>query len=126
MTVMVVDADEAALDRTLHDLKMVVPKARAAGFSNAQDALSFIRRNSADVVIMETFIAGMDGFALAKLLRAEQPALEVIYLTDSSAQAINAFEVSARWYLLKPLPIEALRRAMQAILPSSAILHQAN
>lgn len=117
MTVMVVDADEAALDRTLHDVKHVAPKARAAGFSCAQDALRYIRRNSADVVIMETYIAGTDGFDLAKKLRAQCPALEVIYLTDSSAQAINAFEVSARWYLLKPLAVQTLRRVLETVCP---------
>lgn len=117
MTVMVVDADEAALGRTLHDLKHVAPKARAAGFADAQDALRYIRHNRADVVIMETYIAGTDGFDLARKLRAERPGLEVIYLTDSSAQAINAFEVNARWYLLKPLPVQTLRRVLETISP---------
>lgn len=81
---------------------------------NGEEALERIRELRPDLVLLDVRMPGMDGLAVvAALAPAERPA--VVFVTAHSDYAIQAFDMHAVDYLLKPFDAErfatALRRA---------------
>ena len=61
---------------------------------------------------------GIDGIAAAKVLRARDADTPVIFLTSSADYALEAFNVSAFQYLLKPIDRKCLFGALDRIIRS--------
>jgi CheY-like chemotaxis protein len=51
------------------------------GFTNARNALSYLAKNRAELVVTDIFMPDMDGFELLRALRANFPAVAVITLS---------------------------------------------
>ncbi len=82
--------------------------------ANGREAVSSIKRNLPDVVFLDVQMPGLDGFgALAQLDEANLPA--VVFVTAFNQYALQAFEVSAVDYLLKPFDQERLSRAIAKV-----------
>ncbi len=87
---------------------------------NGGDAVELIDREKPDLVFLDIRMPGLSGFQV--LQRAlHRPA--VIFVTAYDEHAVQAFEVHAVDYLLKPFPDErfrdALRRATERVWPPS-------
>src|SRR5580704_16147298 len=68
---------------------------------NGREAVQAIRSNRPDLVFLDVQMPEMDGFAVAQELGAEHmPA--VVFVTAHDKYAIQAFEINAIDYLLKP------------------------
>jgi two-component system LytT family response regulator len=69
--------------------------------SNGGDAIELVRRERPDVVFLDVQMPHMGGFEIVReLAEAERP--EIVFVTAHDAHAIEAFEVAAVDYLLKP------------------------
>lgn len=92
-----------------------------AGIAEAKDgrqAVAAIRDTQPDLVFLDVQMPEMDGFSVVRDIGVEQmPA--VIFVTAHDEYAIQAFEINAIDYLLKPVTgrrfREALRRAKQRL-----------
>lgn len=78
-------------------------------FHSAFELLSSFDRNTYDLFILETSLQDMNGFELTKVLRKQQDFCVVIFVTASECHALEAYEVGAIQYLLKPLNQGKLR-----------------
>jgi DNA-binding LytR/AlgR family response regulator len=77
------------------DLKLI------ESFSSPLDALNFINKNqNIDFVFMDVDMPDLNGIDLSKLIRAKVRRL--IFTTSHAKYALNAFEVDADAFLLKP------------------------
>lgn len=74
------------------------------------DALGAIRLHRPDVVFLDIQMQRETGFDL--LARVDRVDFDVIFITAHSEYAIKAFKFSAIDYLLKPIDIEELKRAL--------------
>jgi two-component system LytT family response regulator len=61
-----------------------------------------------DFVILDIEMPGLDGLSLARMLRAPRAPV-VVFVTAHHEYAVNAFEVRALDYLLKPFTLERFR-----------------
>jgi two-component system, LytTR family, response regulator len=78
---------------------------------NGEEALERIRELRPDLVLLDVQMPGMDGFAVvAALDPGERPA--IVFVTAHSEYAIQAFEVHAVDYLLKPFDAERFATAL--------------
>jgi len=108
MQAICVDSDPAALERSL-TLCRALPQIRAAeGFPDAERALAWLGRHTADLALIETALPGMDGLQLAGRLRERSPDTAVIFVTGHPERAVEAFALHVSGYLLKPLTAERL------------------
>lgn len=73
------------------------------------------RRLAPDAVLLDIELAGGNGLDVAAALRDQQPAPAVIFVTAHEEHAIEAFNLAATHYLLKPVTLEQLSAALGRI-----------
>ena len=79
---------------------------------NGQKAIADIRSLTPDLIFLDVEMPALDGFGVLEALREERtPA--VIFVTAYNEYAIQAFEVNALDYLLKPVDCERLDKAVE-------------
>jgi two-component system LytT family response regulator len=78
---------------------------------NGREAVEAIRSARPDLVFLDVQMPEMDGFAVAQEVGADQmPA--VVFVTAHDKYAIQAFEINAIDYLLKPVTAERFAKAL--------------
>ena len=70
---------------------------------NGVEAISAIERLRPDVVFLDVQMPGLSGFEVARRLVDAGPSSHIIFVTAYDQHAIEAFEVNAVDYLLKPV-----------------------
>ena len=70
---------------------------------NGVEALTTIDRLQPDVVFLDVQMPGLTGFEVARRLIGNRAASQIIFVTAYDQHAIEAFEVNAVDYLLKPV-----------------------
>lgn len=109
MRVLVVD-DEPLARRRLVRMLGEIPDVEVAGEAgDGIEALEAIERDRPDLVLLDIRMPGLDGLALAARERDLPP---VVFTTAYDEYAVQAFDVSALDYLLKPVKKERLRVAL--------------
>ncbi len=77
------------------------------------EALATIGRLHPDLVFLDVQMPGLTGFEVARRLLDAGPASHIIFVTAYDQHAIEAFEVNAVDYLLKPVDPARLELALQ-------------
>jgi two-component system LytT family response regulator len=86
---------------------------------NGREAVGAIRNARPDLVFLDVQMPEMDGFSVVKEIGAEEmPA--VVFVTAHDQYAIQAFEINAIDYLLKPVTQERFTRALERARRASA------
>ena len=80
---------------------------------NGLEALSTIDRLQPDVVFLDVQMPGLTGFEVARRLLEGRGASHIIFVTAYDQHAIEAFEVNAVDYLLKPVDQSRLEVAVE-------------
>lgn len=81
--------------------------------SNGEEAVAAIREHQPDAVFLDVEMPGLDGFGVLKQLQQLQIDLPyVVFVTAYDHYALNAFEVQALDYVLKPVEKERLVAAV--------------
>jgi len=80
---------------------------------NGIEALTTIDRLQPDVVFLDVQMPGLTGFEVARRLLDAQASSHIIFVTAYDQHAIEAFEVNAVDYLLKPVDHRRLEGAVE-------------
>ena len=86
--------------------------------SSASEALQLIKAIAYDVIFLDIDMPGLSGMQLAEALGSAERAPAVVFVTAHSEHAVKAFEVEATDYLVKPVEVPRLRRALERLAPS--------
>jgi two-component system LytT family response regulator/two-component system response regulator LytT len=82
--------------------------------ANGPDALAAIEAHEPDLVFLDVQMPGLNGFEVARrVLERTDAAAEIVFVTAFDQYAIDAFQVDAVDYLLKPVDPERLEQAVQ-------------
>ncbi|HEY8339272.1 MAG TPA: LytTR family DNA-binding domain-containing protein [Egibacteraceae bacterium] len=84
--------------------------------TNAEEALVLLRSIPYDVVLLDIRMPGGTGLEVAAALRDAPHRPAVIFTTAYPDYAVDAFDLAAVDYLLKPFDAERLRRALDRAL----------
>jgi two-component system LytT family response regulator len=114
MKVMIVD-DETAGRRALVDGCRAHADLTIVGeFADPYKALDAIRANPPDLLFLDIRMATMSGLELARALEPTRLPI-VVFVTAFDEYAVEAFEVSAADYLLKPFDDERFAKAIERV-----------
>jgi len=80
------------------------------------DALRQIERGDIDVVFLDIAMPGLTGLELARVLAQFKVSPRVVFVTAHDAHAVEAFEVNAVDYLLKPVREERLTESVRRVV----------
>ena len=73
-----------------------------AEFDNPLDTLNFLENNTADVIFLDINMPDMNGISLGKIITKMYPSMKIVFITAYKDYAVDAFEIKAFDYLLKP------------------------
>lgn len=114
MDVMIVD-DEPAARRTLREFCAGESDLRVVGeYGDTRSALEAIRGAPPHLLFLDIQIDSMSGITLARSLDPRTLPL-IVFVTAYDHYALEAFEVSATDYLLKPFDEERLRKTLTRV-----------
>lgn len=100
---LIVDDEKPARDELAYLLKGFPEISVVAQGKNGLEAVALIREHTPDLVFLDVQMPGLDGFGVIKKLvdrKLKMP--QVIFATAFDQYAVNAFDVNAVDYVLKP------------------------
>ncbi|OLT11938.1 DNA-binding response regulator [Actinomadura sp. CNU-125] len=124
MRVLAVDDEGPALDDLVH---LLSSDPRIGEIHTARDGAAALRRldrSLADnqpiaAVFLDIRMPGLDGTVLGRVLAQFARAPHIVYVTAYDDHAVDAFEIKATDYILKPVRPERLREAIRRVLEGS-------
>lgn len=108
---LVVEDEPVSRRVLLEDLAEMADVSVVGEAENGQQALQQIEKLRPDLVLLDIQMPLMDGFQMLRQLRGPLPS--IIFVTAYSEHALNAFEVGAVDYLLKPVSPDRLQTAVE-------------
>ena len=116
LATLIVDDEPLAVDR-LRLICEQLPMVRVAGTaSDGAQALERIAELSPDLVLLDLTMPELDGLGVARQLAAQANPPAVIFVTAHDNHAVEAFDLDAVDYVLKPVEKERLERAIARVL----------
>jgi len=113
LKVLVVDDEEPAVRRLQRLLASSANADCVAAVHNAEQAFAACEKFRPDLVLMDVEMPGLDGVEAARRLQAEEQAPAIIFVTAFERYAVDAFDLEAVDYLVKPVRSERLEQALK-------------
>ncbi len=108
-----VDDEQLARDELMYLLGQVDGIEVIGQAGNGLEALTTIDRLQPDVVFLDVQMPGLTGFEVARRLLDARASSHIVFVTAYDQHAIEAFEVNAVDYLLKPVDQSRLEVAVE-------------
>lgn len=91
----------------------------AVGAYESAEAL-LAARDTFDVLFLDIYMDGMEGTEAAWRLREEERE-RTVFLTTSESHAVEAFQLGAAHYLVKPVTLEDVSEALRRCMPGKEV-----
>jgi two-component system LytT family response regulator/two-component system response regulator LytT len=111
----VVDDEQLAREELCFLLGQVGGVDVIAQAGNGLEALRVIEEHTPDLVMLDVQMPGLSGFEVARRLLDTGIASQLVFVTAYDQHAIEAFEVNAVDYLLKPVEAERLETTVERV-----------
>ena len=119
--ILIADDDENTLELLSRFMKKLGYQADLA--RNVADAFELIQKNAYDIILTDKNMPDIDehgpgGMTLVKYVRKHMPAAEIIMITGYATieSAVEAMRMGAFDYVMKPIPLKALREKIERII----------
>ncbi|MEZ4688009.1 MAG: response regulator transcription factor [Bacteroidia bacterium] len=91
-------------------------------FSEAEDAIAFLEKSPADIVLMDINLPGMDGITATAKIKNQHPDVSILIISISSASrhVFDALRYGAVGYLTKNIKEQVLLEALDEVLAGGA------
>ncbi|WP_296675342.1 LytTR family DNA-binding domain-containing protein [Novosphingobium sp.] len=109
---LVVDDEPLALERMLHICRSLASLDVVGTAHDGAAALRAIDEHVPDLILLDMTMPELDGLAVARALSARSVAPAIIFVTAHDGFAVEAFDLDAVDYVLKPVTPERLERAV--------------
>jgi len=80
--------------------------------ANGEKALKILKENDVDLLFLDIQIPGKSGIEIARILNRQKNAPYIIFTTAYDEYAVEAFQLSAVDYLLKPISDQRLKESL--------------
>ena len=129
LKVFIADDEEPARERLktlLGDIAQQVPTTVVGEARHGVEAVEQVPPSGAEVVLLDIQMPGMNGLEVARHLARLDPPPRIVFVTAHDRHAVEAFELNALDYLLKPVRAERLAAALRkAAVPQQEQLEKA-
>ena len=108
MKAICVDDEKQALQQALSLCRETLQIKEVEGFTDPREALARMREDPADLALLDVNMPELDGITLGRSIREISPATAILFVTAHPQYAVDAWELHATGYVLKPLTKERL------------------
>lgn len=115
MKILVVDDEQLARARVIRMLTTLGYKDILEA-TNADEALEKVRENELDLVLLDINMPDVSGIELGHELKYLKNNIAIIFQTAYQEHALEAFEIGAVGYLVKPFSIDQLSTALSRVV----------
>ena len=115
----------ARLCTLLSDILPQCPNQVVGQAENGQQALPLILASQPDLVVLDVQMPGMSGLELAAHLRSQACEAAIVFVTAFDEYALQAFEVHALDYLVKPVRAARLAQTLNRVAGQRAVTQAA-
>ncbi|MFI5429223.1 LytR/AlgR family response regulator transcription factor [Aeromicrobium sp. UC242_57] len=120
---LVVDDEQPVLDELVWLLERDDRIASVRATNDGSDALRILEQGGIDLVFLDVAMPGLSGLDIARLLGRFRDAPSIVFVTAHEAHAVEAFEMNAVDYLLKPIREERLRESVRRACADDQHVH---
>ncbi|MEK5165609.1 BTAD domain-containing putative transcriptional regulator [Paenibacillus sp. FSL R5-0527] len=112
MRAIIVDDEELSVKRLTRILRESGKIATCRAFLNPHEAYEYSRANAVDIAFLDISMPEIDGMKLSVLLQELDEEILLVFVTGYDSYAVQAFEVNALDYLLKPVTAQRVAKAL--------------
>ncbi|MEI2711794.1 MAG: LytTR family DNA-binding domain-containing protein [Nocardioides sp.] len=120
LRVLVIDDERPALDELGFLLGRDPRVSTVRTTDSATDALRLLQESEVDAVFLDISMPGLSGLELAQVLSRFKNPPPIVFVTAHEQHAVDAFELNAVDYVLKPVREERLGEAVRRIVEGSS------
>lgn len=116
LRVLVIDDERPALDELAFLLERDARIAEVHATDSPTEALRLLQQLEVDAVFLDVQMPGLTGIDLAQVLSRFKSTPATVFVTAHDQHAVDAFELNAVDYVLKPVREERLAEAVRRVL----------
>ena len=120
LRVLVIDDERPALDELAFLLERDPRVGGVLTSDSATDALRVLQDLSVDAVFLDISMPGLSGLELAQVLARFRTPPPVVFVTAHEQHAVEAFDLNAVDYVLKPVREERLAEAVRRVVEGAS------
>jgi DNA-binding LytR/AlgR family response regulator len=116
LRLLVADDEQLALDELVSLLRADPRVASIITAASGSEALRLLSTEHVDAALLDIHMPGLSGLELAQAVLRFERRPPVVFVTADHERAVDAFELEAVDYLLKPVRVERLERAISRLV----------
>lgn len=115
MRVFAVDDEQLLLRQLVKTIIKCMPDADICAFSTPDEALSALDGEAVDIAFLDIELGHISGVELAKKIKVVFPFCNIVFCTGYSTFTMQAFDLGASDYLMKPITEEKMMHALSQL-----------
>ncbi|KOP79972.1 LytR/AlgR family response regulator transcription factor [Cytobacillus solani] len=101
--VIIADDDHPSRMILMHFIQLLPEYEVVQEASNGEEFIQFVMKEEPEIVLVDIHMPGLNGMEAVKICKERLPALQVIFTTGYDEFAVEAFNISAADYIVKPI-----------------------
>ena len=115
MRIVCVDDEKLSLQFIKKHLEEIEEVVIASMFTNPLEAKDYIINENIDVALLDVQMPGINGIQLAEQILEKKPDMNIVFITAYNEYAVEAFQINALDYVIKPTTVVRLRETIKRI-----------
>lgn len=115
MNTVIIEDDNVSLSVLKQLLQQINMVKEIHSFTNPLEGKEFVLKHEVDVIFLDIHFSGVNGIELAEQISNYKPNIIIVFVTSYDKFAVDAFELNAIDYLVKPIKEERLALTMDRI-----------
>ncbi|MGM9970047.1 MAG: response regulator [Anaeroplasma sp.] len=121
MNILIVEDKQTILDSMIEEVKEVFPKENIYPLLSAEKSVKLVdeligKNEKLDYAFLDIKLGNMNGLSLASYLKKFFPKIKILFCTAYSEYAIDAFDLCAKGYLLKPVTSKQIKKVLDEMV----------
>ncbi|MCH4888169.1 response regulator [Acidaminobacter sp. JC074] len=115
MKAVIIDDERLAISRLKRMLEDFEEIEVIAEFSQSSEGMKYLYENDVDVVFLDINMPEFSGIGVASIINDENLPIQIIFTTGYTEYAVEAFDLEAVDYLIKPIAKKRLEKAIKRL-----------
>jgi|SRR5690554_2154956 len=121
INVVMIDDERLAINNLTYHLQEFSQLNIIGGFTRVDELWECLEKENIQLIFMDIEMPEINGIELAAKVFAKYPKIEIVFATAYDHYAVEAFEINAIDYILKPISKTRLKTTVQRIIDGSVL-----